>query len=184
MIELLAQTATATNASPIIWAFIFISIALVLFFVEIFVPSGGIIALVGALAVIASLVAFYMHDINTGLVATGVYCIFGPILAWIAFKIWASSPLASRMILGGVVQEDPEEAMQLSKARREEYQATLQLLVGQLGETVTVLRPIGVVRIDGQRIDAMAETGSIEANTPIKVVSVYDNQIKVREIKD
>jgi hypothetical protein len=28
----------------------------------------------------------------------------------------------------------------------------------------------------------MAETGSIEADTAIKVVSVYDNQIKVRAI--
>jgi membrane-bound serine protease (ClpP class) len=184
MIELLAQTAAATNASPIIWAFIFIGIAIVLFFVEIFVPSGGVIALVGALAVIASLVAFFIHDMNTGLVATGIYMLFGPILAWIAFKIWASSPLAKRMILGGIVQEDPEEAMQRSKARQEEQAATLQLLVGQLGETITILRPIGVIRIDGQRIDAMAETGSIEANTPIKVVSVYDNQIKVREIND
>ncbi|MBC8202127.1 MAG: hypothetical protein H8E86_08780 [Planctomycetes bacterium] len=184
MIDLLAQTTPATSASPIVWAFIFIGIALVLFFVEVFVPSGGIIALVGALAVIASLVAFFIHDLNTGLVATGIYIIFGPILAWIAFKIWASSPLAKRMILGGVVQEDPEEAMQISNARQEEQIATLQLLVGQVGETITVLRPIGVVQIDGQRVDAMAETGSIEANTPIKVVSVYDNQIKVREIKD
>ena len=184
MIELLAQTAATTNASPIIWAFIFIGIALVLFFVEVFVPSGGIIALVGALAVIASLVAFFMHDMNTGLVATGMYIIFGPILAWIAFKIWASSPLAKRMILGGVVQEDPEEAMQISNARQEEQIAQLQLLVGQVGETITVLRPIGVVQIGGQRIDAMAETGSIESNTPIKVVSVYDNQIKVRELRD
>ena len=151
MIELLAQTATTTNASPIIWAFIFIGIALVLFFVEVFVPSGGIIALVGALAVIASLVAFFMHDMNTGLVATGMYIIFGPILAWIAFKIWASSTLAKRMILGGVVQEDPDEAMQRSKARQEEQHATSQLLVGQLGETITILRPIGVVRIENQR---------------------------------
>jgi membrane-bound serine protease (ClpP class) len=184
MLELLAQTATTANSSPIIWAFIFIGVALVLFFIEVFVPSGGLLALVGALAVIASLIAFYIHDANTGLVATGIYIVFGPILIWIGFKIWAASPLAKRMILGGVVEEDSEEAMQRSHARLEERQAELQLLVGQKGETITVLRPIGVVRIDGQRIDAMAETGTIEANTAIEVVSIYDNQIKVRKVKD
>ena len=184
MITILAQTATITSASPIIWAFIFIGIALVLFCVEVFVPSGGIIALVGALAVIASLVAFFIHDINTGLIAAGIYIVFGPMLAWVTFKIWAGSSLARRMILGGVVEEDPQEAMQRSKARQEERQEVLQLLVGQRGETVTVLRPVGVIRIDGQRIDAMAETGSIEADAAVEVVSVIDNQIKVREIQD
>ncbi len=184
MLELLAQTATTANASPIIWAFIFIGIALVLFFIEVFVPSGGLLALVGAISVLASLIAFYIHDANTGLIATGIYIVFGPVLVWIAFKIWAASPLAKRMILGGIVEEDNEEAMQRSKARIEERQAELQLLVGQQGDSITVLRPIGVVRINGQRIDAMAETGSIEANAAIEVVSVYDNQIKVRKLND
>ena len=183
MIELLAQTNTTGSASPIIWAFIFIGIALVLFFVEVFIPSGGLIALVGALSVIASLVAFFMHDVNTGLIATGVYIVFGPVIAWIAFRIWAASPLAKRMILGGVVVEDSEEAMQESHARQEARHDELRALIGSKGETVTVLRPIGVVRIDGKRVDAMAESGSIEANTPIEVINVYDNQIKVRELK-
>jgi len=182
MIDLLAQTtpAVAETSSPIIWAFVFIGIALVLFFVELFVPSGGLIALVGGLAVVASLVAFFMHDPNTGLVATGVYIVFGPILAWIAFKIWVASPLAKRMVLGGIVVEDSEEAKQRAKVRFEEQQADLQQLVGKQGISLTVLRPVGVIRVDGQRIDAMAETGSIEADVAIIVVSVYDNQVKVR----
>ena len=184
MIELLAQTTPAITgaSSPIIWAFIFIGIALILFFVELFVPSGGLLALIGALAVIGSLVAFFMHDSNTGLIATAIYIVFGPILFWIVFKIWASSPLAKRMILGGIVEEDSEEAMQKSQARFARRQEELQQLIGKEGNTITILRPVGVVRIDGQRIDAMAETGSIEADTAIKVVSVYDNQIKVRAI--
>jgi membrane-bound serine protease (ClpP class) len=186
MTELLAQTTPiiAGTSSPIIWAFIFIGIALILFFIELFVPSGGLLALVGGLAVIGSLVAFFMHDANTGLIATAIYIVFGPVLFWIAFKIWASSPLAKRMILGGVVEEDSEEAMQKSQARFTARQEELQQLIGKEGSTITVLRPIGVVRIDGQRIDAMAETGSIEANTAVKVVSAYDNQIKVKAISD
>ena len=55
-----------------------------------------------------------------------------------------------------------------------------QYLVGKTGVTLSVLRPVGVVRINGERIDAIAETGSIEADTPIIVVSATDNQLKVR----
>lgn len=183
--DTLAQTVTtgvAENASPIIWAFVFIGIALVLFVIEIFVPSGGVIALLGALAVIASLIAFYIHNVNTGIIATAVYVILGPVLVWILFRIWAASPLASRMILGGVVEEDSDEAKQRSIARQQKQRAYLESFIGKSGTTITILRPIGLVRIDGERIDAMAETGSIEANCDIKVTSVYDNQVKVRAV--
>lgn len=185
--DFLAQTATgsagaAGSASPIIWAFVFIGIALVLFFVEVFVPSGGLIALLGALSVIASLIAFFMHGANTGLIATGVYIVFGPVLIWIAFRIWVASPLASLMVLGGIVEEDEDEAKQRSAARQQEQRAYLESFVGKQGKTITVLRPVGVIRIDGERLDAMAETGSIEADCEIEVTSVYDNQVKVRAV--
>tara|TARA_B100000959_G_C14956297_1_gene613889 strand:- start:50 stop:610 length:561 start_codon:yes stop_codon:yes gene_type:complete len=183
MIELLAQTTSVANASPIIWAFVCIAIALALFVIELFVPSGGLIAILGGLAVVASLIAFYVHDINTGLIATGTYIVFGPILAWIAFKIWASSPLAKQMILGGIVNEDSDEARQRLQSKQQERLAHLQPLVGKEGKTITVLRPIGVIRIDGRRIDAMAEAGSIEADCAVVVVSAFDNQVKVRRIE-
>lgn len=181
MITLLAQTTAIQSSSPILWAFIFIGIAVIIFFIEIFVPSGGLLALLGGLAIIASLVAFYVHDVNTGLIATGIYVVFGPVIAWIAFKIWAASPLAKKMILGEI-DAGGEFAKQESEVQRKARLDTLQALVGLHGETVTVLRPIGVVRINDERYDAMSETGVIEANTPVKVVEIYDNQIKVREV--
>jgi membrane-bound serine protease (ClpP class) len=187
MIDFIAQTApgtaaAASSASPIIWAFVFIAIAIVLFFIEIFVPSGGLIALLGALSVVASLIAFFMHDANTGLIAVGAYIVFGPVLIWITFRIWVASPLASRMVLGGIVVEDEYEAKQRSTARQKEQRAHLESFIGKQGTAITVLRPVGVVRIDGERIDAMAETGSIEADSAIEVTSVYDNQVKVRTV--
>ena len=182
--HLLAQTGTNISSSPIIWAFIFIGIGLVLFFIEIFVPSGGLLALMGAIAVIGSLIAFFVHDLNTGLIAFGTYVVFGPVLAWIAFRIWAASPLAKRMILGGIVEEDVDEAMQASRAKQEARLAELQTFIGKQGVTITVLRPVGVVRIDGKRVDALAESGSIEADKRIEVITVYDNQVKVREVQE
>ena len=84
------------------------------------------------------------------------------------------------MILGGIVSEDREEAKQIADAQQRERLDHWQYLVGKTGVTLSVLRPVGVVRINGERIDAIAETGSIEADTPIIVVSATDNQLKVR----
>jgi membrane-bound serine protease (ClpP class) len=125
-----------------------------------------------------------MHDVNTGWIAFGTYVVFGPVLAWIAFRIWAASPLAKRMILGGIVEEDVDEAMQASRAKQEARLAELQTFIGKKGKTITVLRPVGVVRIDGKRVDALAESGSIEADKRIEVITVYDNQVKVREVQE
>jgi membrane-bound serine protease (ClpP class) len=136
------------------------------------------------IAIIGSLIAFFMHDVNTGLIACGTYVVFGPVLAWIAFRIWAASPLAKRMILGGIVEEDVDEAMQASRAKQEARLAELQTFIGKKGKTITVLRPVGVVRIDGKRVDALAESGSIEADKRIEVITVYDNQVKVREVQE
>ena len=39
---------------------------------------------------------------------------------------------------------------------------------------------MGTIKIEDRRIDGMAESGTIEAGTPVIVTDVYDNQIKVR----
>jgi membrane-bound ClpP family serine protease len=51
-----------------------------------------------------------------------------------------------------------------------------------VGEVVSTLRPIGVVKIGDQRHDALAETGIIEPGQRIRVTAVTDNQLKVRAI--
>ena len=56
----------------------------------------------------------------------------------------------------------------------------LRQLIGAEGVTETALRPVGFVKINGQRLDAMAESGIVEAGMPVVVTDVYDNQIKVR----
>ena len=56
----------------------------------------------------------------------------------------------------------------------------LRQLIGVNGVSITALRPVGTVKIEGKRIDALAETGVIDADTPVVVTDVYDNQIKVR----
>jgi membrane-bound ClpP family serine protease len=89
------------------------------------------------------------------------------------------------MILGGDEPGaiDPDDDSPMSNAHaHKERQAQLRQLIGAQGVTVTPLRPVGVVKINGQRVDAMAESGMIDSGKAIAVVDVYDNQFKVREV--
>jgi membrane-bound ClpP family serine protease len=169
----------------LLFGFLLLGIALVLLFIELFVPSGGLIGVLAGVASIGSIVAFFKYDTTWGVVASASYVILGPIIGVFAFKLWLNSPLAKGMILGGTdpanLDLDEDSAMSAQHARQERL-AQLRQLVGAQGAAVTPLRPVGTVRINGQRIDAMAESGVIDAGTPIVVTDVYDNQIKVRAL--
>jgi membrane-bound serine protease (ClpP class) len=54
-------------------------------------------------------------------------------------------------------------------------------LVGAIGETETVLRPAGVVRIDGQRVDAVSEGEYLQRGVLVQVVDISGNRVVVRK---
>lgn len=177
---LVAQT--AANDGPYLWWGIALSaLALVLFFIEFLVPSGGLLALLCGTAAIGSIIAFFMYDTMIGVTALVVYAVGTPILLVFVFKLWLHSPLSKRMVLGGtaMLPERGEESYHESEKARSQ-RLSQEELIGAEGMTVSALRPVGFVKINGQRVDAMAETGVIEANMPVVVTDVYDNQIKVR----
>ncbi len=182
---LLAQDSGGSLA--LIWGLLLFGAAVGLLFLEVFFPSGGILAIMTGVATIASIVAFFQHSTTAGLLAILGYLILGPILIVFAFKVWLNSPVAKHLILGAADRAPGEEGEQTDEAAaydaemsRLERLDEMRALMGLEGEAVTSLRPVGTVKIQGRRIDALAEGTSIEAGTPVVVVDVYDNQVKVR----
>lgn len=179
-----AGAPTPDNEAALVWAVVLLCAAIILLFLELFVPSGGLIGVLSGVAAIASIVAFFRYNPTWGMVATGMYLVLGPIGIIYGFKWWINSPLGRRMILDSGDALDPLDPDSPSPSSPEHARAqrTLQLrqLVGARGVAVTLLRPVGAVKIEGQRLDAMAEGGLIESGTPIVVTDVYDNQVKVR----
>ena len=184
MLTMLAQAQPTTGGDEIflIWGLILLAAAVVLLALEFLLPSGGLIAVLCAVAAIGSVICFGRYNTTLGVAAGVTYVVGTPVILWIMFKIWASSPLAKRMVLGDVdpSNTDLEETAREAEQERLKRLAELQKLIGAEGVTETALRPVGTIRINDQRIDGMAETGVIEAKVPIVVTDVYDNQVKVR----
>ena len=178
-----AAGAAAANEAYILWAIVALGIAIILVIIELFVPSGGLIAILAGAALVASLVAFFMYDQTVGAIALLIYSIVGPIVTVFVFKLWMASPMAKQMVLGGDSEDrfaTQDEAAAASELARRDRMAQLRALIGVEGVTATALRPVGTVVIQGQRVDALAEEGIIDDDTAVIVVDVYDNQIKVR----
>ncbi|MDP6478739.1 MAG: NfeD family protein [Phycisphaerales bacterium] len=161
---LLAQ-AVDDGGTTLLWGFLLLAAMIFLIAMELVVPSGGILAVAAAAALIGAIAAFFMHGTSTGLAALAAVIVLGPIAAWLGWKWWSETDMANRMVLN---TRDTKDSRSHSG------------LMGKIGTAETDLRPIGTVRIDDRRHDALSDHGFITAGAQIAVVEVLDNQLKVR----
>jgi membrane-bound ClpP family serine protease len=165
----------------IYWGVGLFALAILIMVIEVFVPSGGLLAIVSAVSAIGGCVAFFRHSTEAGLLSALFLLVAVPIAIWVTIKYYPHTPIGRRMFLGSPPGEDSPEA-QKHVAERLEAEQQAQQIIGAQGTAVTDLHPVGVVKIEGQRLQALAETGIIEANTPVEVIAVVGTEVRVRPI--
>jgi len=165
--------------SLLLWGVALLGLAALLIFVEVLLPSGGLIAILSAASTIAALVFFFRYDVTWGLMSTLAVLVLLPVVIAFALKVWPHTYFGRRIILGSA-EEDEAARQETAKARAAESEA-LQALVGVRGQALTDLRPVGAVRIEGERVEAIAVGGVVEAGAAVKVVAIEGNRIKVRQ---
>ncbi len=163
------------NESYLLWGFGLLALAALLFFIEVFLPSGGVIGLFVGVCAIASVVFFFKASAMWGLSSILFLLVMTPLMISFALKIWPNTPIGQRLILGSSSPDDdlPEP----------EQSDPLQDLIGATGVVATDLRPVGMVQIEGERIEAIAQTGVIRAGQPVRITAIEDGRIKVRPVK-
>ncbi len=159
------------------WAILLLAIALVLFFVEIFVPSGGIITVCAVICLAVGV--FFLFKVNTTVGMVGAIVSVGalPFLFALGIKMLPNTPFYRRLLLKSAPRPGLGEFGIAGATGRERAKA----LIGLTGQAVTDLRPVGKCMINGSREDCHAVTGTIKAGTKIRVVDADGMQIKVKE---
>lgn len=170
-----------------------LGLALVLLVLELFVPTGGVLAVMVGVAAVASIASMFAYDTTWGGLYLVALCAGSPLIVILIFKVWSKTPIANRMVLRSDAdghrrahgddetgEADPSRGTIGAVARTTDAQ--LKPLVGRMGEAVTTLRPIGFIRVDGVRIEAVAESGFIQEGCRIAVIEANEGQLKVREV--
>lgn len=156
----------------IAWAILLLLVGCILVVLEVFIPSGGIIAILSAVALIAALVMAFQESATTGpmigFIFAAVTLFAVPSLVALAFKYWPKTPMG-KAFLG----ELPTEADVLPEDPR-------RTLIGRVGVARTKMLPSGAVEIDGQMIDAVTQGQAIEPGTYVVVAEVRANRVVVR----
>lgn len=147
------------------YSLLFVGLGIILLFLEVFIPSGGIL---GVLALGAAVFGIY-----------GLFTQGRPVLGFTA--------IVGTVTLGGLGLRFGLRRLRFSGSMTPEMSTSVDTrindsLTGKEGVTNSVLRPAGVAIIDDQRVDVVAQGNFIEPNVRIRVVDITGNRILVKEV--
>jgi len=162
--------------TPLAWAACLLAFGLLIVLIEMFVPSGGVLAFIAGAAIIASIVMAFRHSAGTGLGFMALAVFGTPLLLGLGFKFWPSTPLGKRILLD---VPTGDAALPDSDLRKQRH-----LLVGKFGKSKAEMLPGGPVAVDGKIYDAVSEGDAIDDETLVKVVEVRGTRLVVRPAGD
>ena len=141
---------------------------------EVFVPAAGIIGIAGIGSIIASVVIAYQRLGNLiGSIYLAVVLVMVPVFIVLYFRFFPRSPVGRWLISQD--RQEPEKGY--SSFTPEKYTD----LIGKEGIALTILRPVGMVRVDGQKYSAVTGGEFIDKDETVKVVKVEGSRVVVRQ---
>jgi membrane-bound serine protease (ClpP class) len=147
---------------------------LVAIILEVFVPAAGIIGIAGVGSIIASVVIAYQRLGNLiGSIYLAVVLVLVPVFIVLYFKFFPRSPIGRWLI--------SQDSQDTDKGYASYTQEKYSELAGREGTSLTVLRPVGMVLIDGRKYSAVTGGEFIEKDTPVRVVKVEGSRVVVRQ---
>jgi membrane-bound serine protease (ClpP class) len=160
----------------LVWGASLIGVAALLLLIEVFVPSGGIIAVVSVLAGVSGVVCLFFMDENP--ILWGVLGMLSLVVLFpLAFLFWLKvMPLTP---MGRVLLGEPTKSVQAAKP---EPVDPLAALVGREAMASTPLRPVGKVEIGGERYEAIVEGAPVEVGERVRVVATRGHELRVRRV--
>jgi membrane-bound serine protease (ClpP class) len=141
--------------------------------IEFFVPAGGIIGIAGAGSIVASVVIVFQRlGSLVGSIYLAVVLVLVPVFIILYFKFFPRS-VVGRWLISKDSQDTEKGYASFSVEKYSD-------LTGKEGITLTVLRPVGTVLIDGSKYSVVTGGEFIEKNQSIKVIKVEGSRIVVR----
>ncbi len=172
------DSSSATQEADIPWGFIVLMLMLSSFFflfLEIaIIPGFGITGIIGILLLLGGLVIAYLKLSTAMAILATVSGIAGVILLMLwFFFIFPHTRLGKQFVLQG---DSGAEEGYLAVEDNQRY-------LGKEGVTATMLRPSGIARIDGERLDVITDGQFVEKGVAVKVVKTGAGRIIVSPVE-
>jgi membrane-bound serine protease (ClpP class) len=146
-------------------------LGLLLVVAEVLIPSMGILGMLATVCIVGAVgLAFSMSN-AFGVQVLVAAVILVPVLIGLGFKLLPRSPLAKKLIAGGFSFEDGKGTDPRDVS-----------LAGEEGITESVLRPSGVARIQGRRVDVVSRGEMIQEGQRVRVIDLAGNRVVVARV--
>lgn len=133
---------------------------------EVLLPTHGIVGLAGAISILVSVAFCFVIDPWVGVGVFAATLAASPFAFALAMKIFPRTPFGRRLILPPVQGEAPPAQVQ----------------IGQVGVTVSELRPMGTCEFAGVRVEALSDQGVVAPGQKVQVVNLNNRRPTVRVI--
>ncbi len=150
-------------------------VGLCLVIAEVFFPSFGVLSVLAALAFVAAIFFAYTQDTVMGHVFLVLSAVGAPLAALGALRVLPHTPFGGWLMLKGPRREDVAGSG---------VEPGLQRYAGQRGHALTALRPAGIARIDGARVDVVTRGELVDKDQPVVVIEVEGNRVVVAPVRD
>ena len=142
---------------------------------EVFIPSGGLLSICALACIVGGVAIFFRISTLAGWLGVAIAVIMIPLFLVGAYRLLPKTRFGQHVILAGPVRE-----------RGDAISDTPELikLLGQVGEVLTPLRPVGTCDFSGRRVECVAEAGYVQKGATVKVIRVEGTQLTVRVIGD
>lgn len=142
---------------------------------EFFLPTGGLAGFGAVAAIVSAVVISLEYNIYWSVGILAVTILTTPPLIVLLIRVWPTT-IIGRRILNARDSDPPYVAPETATRRGR----PLQSLVGIAGTAVSDLLPSGLVRIDGERIDAFTTGQPINRGDRIVAVGIENRRLQVR----
>jgi membrane-bound ClpP family serine protease len=137
---------------------VLLTVAFVLFFIEILIP-GGFLAIAGVVLIVIATVLCYEAN---GLLSATLFLLGSSFGAFVLFLV--ELQVLSKTRVGKLIRLDHQVKGSSLEAPGDDG------LIGKTGLTTTPMNPSGKVRIDGRSYQGKSENGWLPTGTPVQVI--------------
>lgn len=152
---------------------LFLVVGFILFLFELLTPSFGVFTALGLIAMGSAVYLAFTISPVLGIVLVVVLIFAIPTYFILLVKFLPGTKFGGKLFL-----RKPPDAAGGAAPEAEKHDA----LVGKTGTAETQLRPSGAIRIEGQRVIAVAESGIIEKGQTVKVIKAKGTNVVVRPV--
>lgn len=149
-------------------ATLLLGVGLLLIVAEVLFPSFGVLGTLAAVSIVAASAVAFQESNVLGMRFVIATAILVPVGIIGGLKLLPYSPVTRKLVASGFSFEDGKG----TDERNPE-------LVGAEGVVTSQLRPAGMARLQGRRVDVVSRGELIESGTRVRVIAVEGNRVIV-----